>query len=229
MKRFALIVGAALLLTCAPFAIRLAPVYFAPNEFAGVPSIERSLTYHDPVLLRRAWTLPAAAQFRRLPYEFQHNQSFCGPASVADVLHSLGDASSQEEVLTGFPKQTWFGYVLGGLTLDELRDLLAKRAGHSVQILRNLDLERFRAEMRLVNEPHHRIIANFHRGPLFGRGHGHFSPLLAYLPDRDLVLVGDVNAAYRPFLVSTDRFWRAVNTVDPETGKKRGLAVLDIN
>ena len=81
--------------------------------------------------------------------------------------------------------------------------------------------------MALINNPRYRIIANFHRGPLFGRGHGHFSPLLAYLPDRDLVLVGDVNAAYRPFLVSTDRLWRAVDTVDPETGKKRGLAVLD--
>lgn len=226
MRRFALIVGVVLLLVVALVAIRLAPLFLAPNEYAGVPSIERSATYRDPALLRTAWALPVAVRYRRLPYEFQHNQSVCGPTSVADVLHSLGDASSQERVLSGFPKQTWFGYLLGGLTLDELRDLLSRRTGRPVQILRNLDLAHFRAEMRLVNDPHDRIIANFHRGPLFGRGHGHFSPLLLYLPDRDLVLVGDVNATYRPFLVSTDRLWRAVDTVDPDTGKKRGLAVL---
>jgi hypothetical protein len=226
MKRFALIVGAALLLVIALAAIRLAPLFLAPNDYAGVASIERSATYRDPSLMRTAWSLPVATRYRRQPYEFQHNQSVCGPTSVADVLHSLGNASSQEKVLSGFPKQTWFGYLLGGLTLDELRDLLSRRTGRPVQILRNLDLAHFRAEMRLVNDPHWRFIANFHRGPLFGRGHGHFSPLLAYLPDRDLVLVGDVNAAYRPFLVSTERLWRAVDTVDPDTGKKRGLAVL---
>jgi len=80
--------------------------------------------------------------------------------------------------------------------------------------------------VRDVNDPHLRFVVNFHRGPLFGRGHGHFSPLLGYVADRDLVLVGDVNPAYRPFLVSTERLWRATDTIDDATGKKRGLAVL---
>lgn len=226
MKRVGLIVGAVLLLLIALVGIRLAPLFLAPNEYANVPSIENNPVYQNPALLRSAWSLPVASSYRQQPFEYQRNQSVCGPTSVADVLHSLGDASSQERVLAGSPKRTWFGYLLGGLTLDELRDLLARRTDRPVQILRGLSLAQFRAEMRLVNDPHDRIIANFHRGPLFGRGHGHFSPLLAYLPDRDLVLVGDVNAAYRPFLVSTPRLWRAVNTVDPDSGKQRGLAVL---
>ena len=82
--------------------------------------------------------------------------------------------------------------------------------------------------MRDVNDPHFRFIANYHRGPLFGRGHGHFSPLLGYLASHDLVLVGDVNAEYRPFLVSTERLWGSVDTVDSATGKKRGLIVLQV-
>lgn len=131
-------------------------------------------------------------------------------------------------MLAGSPKRTWFGYLLGGLTLDQVGDLLARQSGDQVIVLRDLDLAQFRAKMSLLNDPHHRIIANFHRGPLFGRGHGHFSPLLAYLPQQDLVLVGDVNSKYRPFLVQTAQLWKAINTIDPDTGKTRGLAILTL-
>lgn len=72
------------------------------------------------------------------------------------------------------------------------------------------------------------MIVNFHRGPLFGRGHGHFSPVLGYLAERDLVLVGDVNADYKPYLVPVERLWRGVDTVDDATGKKRGLLIADL-
>lgn len=71
-----------------------------------------------------------------------------------------------------------------------------------------------------------RAIVNFHRGPLFARGHGHFSPVLGYLADRDLVFVGDVNRDYRPYLVPTERLWRAAATVDSATGKSRGLLIV---
>lgn len=229
LRRLGIGVAAVVLLVAALLAIKLGPLFLAPNTYADVPSIEGSRTYRDPALMRQAWSLPVASRYRRLPFEFQHNQSVCGPTSVADVLHSLGIAGSQEQVLAGSPERTWFGYLLGGLTLDQLGALLARRTGHPVRVLRDLTLAQFRAEVRQLNDPHRRVIANFHRGPLFGRGHGHFSPLMAYLPGRDLVLVGDVNAAYRPFLVGTDRLWRAVTTIDPDTGKRRGLAVVTID
>lgn len=228
LRRIGLAIAAVLLLLCGVAALRVAPLFLAANDYSAVPSIETTRTYRDPALMHAAWAMPVAARYRRLPFEFQHNQSLCGPTSVADVLHSLGDPRSQEQVLAGFPKRTWFGYLPGGLTLDELGALLSQRAGRPARLLRDLDLAGFRAAMRRVNDPRYRIIANFHRGPMFGRGHGHFSPLLAYLPDRDLVLVGDVNPAYRPYLVSTERLWRAVDTTDPDTGRKRGLAVLSL-
>ena len=59
------------------------------------------------------------------------------------------------------------------------------------------------------------------RGP-FGLD-GHFSPILAYLPDEDLVFVGDVNADFKPWLASPERLYAAINTVDSTTGKTRGL------
>jgi hypothetical protein len=68
---------------------------------------------------------------------------------------------------------------------------------------------------------------NFHRGPLFGIGHGHFSPILGYLADKDLVFVGDVNHDYMPFVVSSARLFDAMNTVDSASGLKRGFLVID--
>ena len=68
---------------------------------------------------------------------------------------------------------------------------------------------------------------NFHRGPLFGIGHGHFSPILGYLADEDLVFVGEVNHDYMPFVVSSARLFDAMNTVDSASGLKRGLLVID--
>ena len=58
---------------------------------------------------------------------------------------------------------------------------------------------------------------------VFGRGHGHFSPVLGYLPAEDLVFVGDVNASYRPWLVPTTRLFDAQNTIDSSSHAKRGV------
>ena len=226
LRRLGFASAAIVLLAVVLLAIRLAPLFLAPNAYAGVSSIENSATYRDPALMRAAWSMPVAARYRRLPFEYQRNQSVCGATSVANVLHSMGHGTTQEMVLVNSPKPTWFGYLLGGLTLDELADLLSRSTSRQVRVLRDLDAGQFRATLRLANDPRYRIVANFHRGPLFGRGHGHISPILAYLPDRDLVLVGDVNAQYRPFLVGTERLRSAVDTLDPETGKMRGLVVL---
>ena len=229
VRRILLCLGAAFVLAAVVVSIRIAPLLLEPNAYAGVTSIEREATYRDPALMDQAWRLGVAARYAQIPYEYQHNQSFCGPTSVADVLHSLGDPTPQDGMLAGTPYRTWLGFLPGGLTLDEVADVLRRRTGRRVEVLRDLSLDQFRGEMRAVNDAHFRVIANFHRGPLFGRGHGHFSPLLGYLATRDLVLVGDVNAAYRPFLVSTERLWRATDTIDDATGRKRGLVVLPVD
>jgi len=218
--------GLALLLPVAAFSIRIAPLLLAPNRFVNVASIEHNAEYRDAPLMANAAQLGLAARYMKIPYEYQHNQSYCGPTSLADVLHSLGISRSQDEMLANTNYHTWFGYLLGGLTLDQEADVLRRQSDRPVTIFRSLTLEQFRAAMLSVNDPHFRIIANFDRGPLFGRGHGHFSPLLGYIAARDLVLVGDVNRAYGSFLVSTERLWTAVDTVDDSTGKKRGLVVL---
>ena len=228
LARSAMALGAAVVLVATYIGLQVAPLLLEPDAYTQVVSIERESAYRDEALMSEASRLPVAASFDKSPYEFQHNQSFCGPTSVADVLHSLGDPLTQDRVLDNSPYHTFFGYLLGGLTLDQEKELLAKLSGRPVTIFRDITLDEFREHMRALNDPKRRYVANFHRGPLFGRGHGHFSPLLAYLPEPDLVLVGDVNAAYRPFLVSTERLWRATDTIDGATGKKRGLAMVSV-
>lgn len=223
-----LALGAVLAVLLVVVAVRLGPLLLAPNAYAAVESIERRRDYRAAAAMQAAWALPAARAYARTPWEFQHNQSFCGPTSVANLLHSVGIASSQEAVIDGTRYEPRFGVLIGGMTLDELGDLLALRLHRPVQVVRAPSLAAFRALMASANDPGRRIIVNFHRGPLFGRGHGHFSPVLAYLADRDLVLVGDVNAQYRPFLVPVDRLWRAAGTIDDATGKPRGLLVVGV-
>ena len=74
-----------------------------------------------------------------------------------------------------------------------------------------------------LDDPGRRYTLNFDRGPLFGTVGGHHSPLGAYLPDEDLVLVLDVNARYRPWLAHTDRLYEAMSRVDPSTGHGREM------
>ena len=206
----------------------VAPLLIDGGEYAAVPSIEHRTDYRDAAAMEAAWRLPVAAAYRSHPYEFQTNPSFCGPASLANLLRSTGRNVSQGEVLRGSKHRAWFGLLIPGLTLDEVAELLRLRSGRPVVVVRGASLPEFRAHLARTNDPARRYLANFHRGPLFGRGHGHHSPLLGYLADRDLVLVGDVNADYRPFLVSSERLWRAAETIDSETGKKRGLLFVEV-
>lgn len=208
-------------------ALTIGPLLLEPNRYAHVASIERRGDYRDPALLAAAWDLPVARLYRRRPYEFQNNQSYCGPASLANVLRSMGRPVTQRQAIDGSAFEPWFGVLVGGMTIEELATLTRERSGRRVAIVRAPSLAAFRAEIARTNDPARRYIVNFHRGPIFGRGHGHHSPLLGYLADRDLVLVGDVNADYRPFLVPTERLWRAATTIDSATGRARGLIRID--
>lgn len=73
----------------------IGPLLFEPNPYKGVRSIETSIEYQNLNLLRRAWALPGARAYRRGGFEYQSNSSFCGPASIANVLRSVGKQTNQ--------------------------------------------------------------------------------------------------------------------------------------
>ena len=220
--------GLIVLLLLAAAVVFIGPLLFEKNAYAGVPSIERDVRFRDPQLMRSAWALPVARRYAAGGFEYQANPSFCGPTSVADLMKSVGRPMDQKQAISGAGYQPVFGLLIKGLTLDQEAELLSRKLGRPVQVVRDPSLQEFRGWMRRANDPNLRIIVNFHRGPMFGRGHGHFSPVLGYLEQQDLVLVGDVNASYRPYLAPSERLWRATDTVDDATGKERGLIVAQV-
>lgn len=215
-------VAVVLLLLAVPgwFFVRLR--LLAPS-YEGVVSIEAADAYQDDALLDRAWSLPVARTFDHR-VAWQSNGSTCGPTSLANVLRSLGDhAATEDSVLEG-TGECWTGFCLGGLTLEELAEIARAAApDREVTILRDLTIEQLREHLAQSNDPSVRYIANFSRGPLFGRGGGHHSPIAGYLEDLDLVFVLDVNDEYRPWLVPTERLFAAIDTEDSSSGRKRGL------
>ncbi len=218
-----LLAFAAVVLLLAGAAAVLPQLLFGDGvDYSRVASIKAKREYQDPALLQRAWALPVA-QLYRPGLDFQGNGSFCGPTSVVNLMRSLGLKGDQQTVLNDAGIPTTLGRLPGGVTLDQLSGLATKRLGKRVTLLRDLSLAAFRQEMQRANDPALRYIINFHRGPVFGQGGGHHSPVAGYLTQEDLVFVLDVNASYQPWLVDTARLYEAVDTVDPSSGKKRGL------
>ena len=75
-----------------------------------------------------------------------------------------------------------------GMTIEEVADLTRLYFNKDqVHVLQDLDLNTFRKIIQSSNDPTKRILINFHRGPLFGTGGGHHSPIGGYLADEDLV------------------------------------------
>ena len=189
----------------------------APPLPPGFSSIREAPAFQDAKLLTRAWALPVASTFTR-PILSQTNPSSCGPASVANVLRSAGAPMSAEDV-AAHGSGCVAGFCFGGLTLAQLGDATREAApGWKVTELHPETLEKFREELRRKEG---RLIINFHRRPLFGAGGGHHSPIGGYLEKEDLVFVLDVNERFGPWLVSSERLFEAMDTMDG--GQKRGL------
>lgn len=193
------------------------------HDYSHALSIKTLPQYQDAALLAKAWALPVAAIYQKDGVDYQSNPSFCGPTSAVNVVRSLGQPADQKSILDGTGIKTTFGMVWGGLTLDEEAELLRKKTGKQVTVLRGLTLDQLREEVSHANDPARRYVINFHRGPLFAAGGGHHSPIAGYLAAEDLVLVLDVNDKYKPWLVPTARLHEAIDTVDKSSGQKRGL------
>jgi hypothetical protein len=204
------------------------PIFISEGhaDYARVVSIKETGDYQDPALLKKAWALPVAAAYQA-DIDYQQNGSVCGPTSLVNVLHSLKQPGNQESILQGSGFSTVMGYLPEGLTLDQLADIARQKLQRKITVLRNLDLAAFREQLKLANDPARRYVINFSRGPLFGTGGGHHSPIAAYLNQEDLVLVLDVNKKYGPWLVKSDRLYEAMNTIDATTQRKRGLLLIE--
>lgn len=184
----------------------------------------QSSVIRTPELMARAWALPVAAAFGQ-KLDSQTNASFCGPATLANVFRSLGEAASNEKAVLKDTGKCQAGMCFMGLTLDELGDIARKHTQRSVTVLRDLTADQFRDYLRKSNDPSRRYTINFTRKNIFGGGGGHHSPIGGYLEDKDLVFVLDVNAEYGPWLISRSKLFAAMDTLDGK--KKRGMLEIE--
>ena len=184
----------------------------------------RTAVTRTPALMEQAFALPVAASFGP-DLTWQSNASRCGPASVANVYRSIGEEETSEAAVLDGTGLCWTGWCIVGLTLDELAGVAQAHTERKVTVLRDLTEDEFLDHLRRANDPSRRYIINFSRKEIFGAGAGHHSPIGGYLEKEDLVLVLDVNEAFKPWLVERKRLYDAMNTLDGE--KKRGMLVVE--
>jgi phytochelatin synthase len=196
------------------------------GQSAVSPNAIQSSVIRTTALIDSAWKLPVAATFNG-SLDWQSNSSRCGPASVANTFRSIGEEETTEpEILEGTGK-CWTGFCIIGLTLDEVAEVARTKTGRKVSVLRNLSADEFREHMKRANDPSRRYIINFTRETIFGAGAGHFSPIGGYLEAEDMVFVLDVNERYKPWLIERERLFSAMDTIDGDGGKKRGLLLIE--
>jgi glutathione gamma-glutamylcysteinyltransferase len=174
---------------------------------------------------------PLAEQFHT-----QSDPAFCGLGALVVALNALGIDPGR---LWKGPWR-WFAEDLldccvplaevkeRGLDLDELA-CLARCNGAEVDVHRDdLDgIEGWRAAVARAARGETVIIASYDRAAMGQTGSGHFSPIGGHHAARDLVLVLDVaRFKYPPHWVPLDRLWRAMQPLDPASGKARGWMAL---
>jgi glutathione gamma-glutamylcysteinyltransferase len=174
---------------------------------------------------------PLAEQFHT-----QSDPSFCGLGSLVVALNAL--AIDPGRLWKG--PWRWFAEELldccvplaevqkRGLDIDEL-SCLARCNGADVATIRADagDLAGWRSALVSAAHGDTVVIASYDRAAMGQTGSGHFSPIGGYHQARDMTLVLDVaRFKYPPHWVSTERLWKAMQTVDPVTGRARGFMVL---
>ena len=174
---------------------------------------------------------PLAEQFHT-----QSDPAFCGLGSMVVALNAL--AIDPGRLWKG--PWRWFAEDLldccvplaevreRGLNLDELT-CLARCNGAEVDLRRaeTSELGSFRTALASASRGETVVVVSYDRGAMGQTGGGHFSPIGGYHAKRDLALILDVaRFKYPPHWVSAERLWRAMQPVDPATGRSRGWMAL---
>lgn len=175
--------------------------------------------------------------------ETEAHLTFCGPASLAAVLNSLGVLDptpaplypyhlvSQESVFTAANQavRKYADVERDGLTLDQLAQFAAN-LHVSTQVVHALDVsgDEMRRLMRAaLSSPDTRVIVNYTRRTLGQDGDGHISPVAAYDAQTDSFLVLDVaRYKYVPAWITFDLLLQAMTEEDSSSHRPRGMLIV---
>ncbi len=186
---------------------------------------------------RRAYW-PLSAQF-----ETQKSQAYCSVASSVIVLNALGvdrPATSLYPDYPYFTQQDFFvrvdprvaspaGVEREGMTLEQLAQVLK---GFGVDVATfpaaAMTLEQFRNLLQeSLQQASSFLLMNYDRRVIGEIGGGHWSPLAAYHPASDSVLILDVaRYKYPPVWAPLKDLWAAGKSPDSVSGTSRGLLIV---
>lgn len=164
----------------------------------------------------------------------QTRRAFCGPATSAAVINAALRPQPQVTQSSLFNAavstiKSELAVSFSGLTLDELAAVL-RAHGLQVRVVHadRSDATAFRqAAQAALSEPRTFLVANYDRKALGQEGAGHISPLGAFEPASDRLLVLDVAShRYPPTWVPLAKLWSAMNTVDTDSGRSRGYLLV---
>lgn len=173
-------------------------------------------------------------------YVAQEQPSFCGVASSVMILNALPIASPPAEPGALFNQTNFFNeagnrvrpredVLRGGMTLETIADLLRTHPTEVKAVYASdTTLEAFRdlAAKNLAKADDY-IIVNYQRSELGQETTGHFSPLGAYDEKTDRFLLMDVaRYKYPPVWVEAATLFKAMSTLDLDSGKSRGFVVV---
>ncbi|CEJ02028.1 hypothetical protein RMCBS344292_16045 [Rhizopus microsporus] len=169
----------------------------------------------------------------------QSEPSYCGPSSLAMVLNAL-------EV---DPKRRWKGnwrwfsdeflhccsskedMKTKGITFDSFACLA--KCHSDVQVKRAFDFsfDEFKKDLESVTSTSDKfMIISFSRKTLGQTGDGHFSPIGAYNPRNNMILVLDTaRYKYPSYWCSIETLFESMKPIDKETGRPRGYFILSYN
>jgi hypothetical protein len=164
----------------------------------------------------------------------QARRAFCGPATSAAVINAaLGPRPPATQASLFNPATAAvkgeLELSLRGLTLEELAAFL-RAQGLQVLVVHasGADPIAFRDAARAaLVEPRTFLVVNYDRKVLMQSGAGHISPVGAFDPESDRLLVLDVATQKYPYTwVPVAALWAAMNTLDPDSGQTRGYLLV---
>ena len=170
-----------------------------------------------------------------LPYFVsQSRRGFCGVATASMLANAalpsrkpLTQANLFATDLAGLRAN--LAVTFGGMTLDQLAALLRSHglAAQAVHASAS-SVEAFRELARAtLGEPRQFLVVNYDRRRLGQEGPGHISPVGAYSPQTDRLLVMDVAAYKYPHTwVTVQDLWDAMNTMDPDSRQTRSYVIV---
>ncbi|QIW10300.1 phytochelatin synthase family protein [Francisella sp. LA112445] len=180
----------------------------------------------------------------------ENGVSFCGPASDVMVLNALGiqpalaPAHMQYSIFDQnnifynkslIEDQIMPAFVYAkGLTIEQTAEIINKQEtigakAHAIVIHANEFSNEKDFKNKLLNsmKDSKYIIINYNRADMGAQGGGHFSPLAAYNPNKDMWLLMDVaRYKYPPAWIKTSDLYKAIQAKDSSSGKPRGVIIV---